>query len=230
MRLAIAIAALGAAISALGCAPVYRPSALNAPMHDRAGDVHVSGTSGSQGAQLHGSYAVTDYAAVRGQLQSYASSDSHFHHASTGASLYGGTGRTADPPGRGLRWALSLDGGLADARGAARVRMFGAESDRVHEGTVARAAAQGDFGYKGRIFSLGIGARASYLSISHGPGSDAAGERGHTVVFEPIVFLRPGGSAVGLDLQAGLALAPTGNDLAGVPYPLIFSVGVTVDP
>lgn len=222
-------ALLGGSLLAVGCAPVYHPSSLSAPMHGEGGELHLASTGGTQGGQLHGSYAVGDYLAVRGLLQSYTSSNNHFHHFSAGTSVFGGTGRGGDGTGTGLRWAFSVDSGLADARGARRIRMFGADDERIHEGTVFRTAAQGDLGYAGRLLSAGIGARAAHVAISHSSGSDRAGERGNALYLEPMIFLRPGARPVKVDLQLGLSLPVTGAEEVASPFPLVLSAGLNFD-
>ncbi|MBN2800031.1 MAG: hypothetical protein JXX28_12880 [Deltaproteobacteria bacterium] len=58
-RLPVLLLALSA------CAPVYAPSSAQLAMLDGVGDVHASAQLGLEGAELHGSAAVSDRVAVR---------------------------------------------------------------------------------------------------------------------------------------------------------------------
>ena len=219
------------AIAATACAPAYQPSALNAPMLQEKGDLHLGVATGTPGVQLHGAYAMTDQVAMRGLAQAYSSSNNRFHLLSAGLSFFGASGRGLPPAERdsGLRWAMSLDSGLADARGFSSITLGNRTSETVHEGTVVRSAFQADLGFETPRVGLGAGARLSHVVLFHSEGSDRAGETGNALYLEPIVYVRPGFLAFKLDLQIGVVAPIGGQDGVGTPVPLMVSLGGTFD-
>lgn len=206
------------------CGPVYIPSAVHMPMLERKGDVHLSGQLGSQGGQANGAYAVSDHLMLRATAQNSQTGDNYYRMGAVGMGFFSNLSST--DTGSGLRFAAATDLGGGISRG-----VFEFESTRrVLQGTFFRAAAQLDMGYELKAVSFGIATRAVYLHYQHDDESEAQESTADMLFGEPVAVFRVGTSVIKADVQAGafFPIAEPKGDI-GLPFPFIFSVGLSLD-
>ncbi|MDQ3266702.1 MAG: hypothetical protein M3Y59_24140 [Myxococcota bacterium] len=225
-----------------GCVPMYVPASVHAPMLERAGDVHLAVSGGTQGAQLNGAVAVTDFLAVRASAQGYAAGDSasttsgnrgygNFVSGGAGVGLFHGGNPSRDvDSGSGLRASVNLElhGGRSGGGGEFRVTLP-SSTVNAFSGTFFRPVLQGDVGYEWEFFALGVAARLSSMQFMHDADSDFANESASMLTAEPFAFARVGSGNLKFELQAGgvLPVGTSGN--VGVPLLVVLSGGLIID-
>ncbi len=226
-----------------GCVPMYVPASVHAPMLERAGDVHLAVSGGTQGGQLNGAVAITDYLAVRASAQGYnagaqdpSSGDrawGSFLSGGAGVSLFHGGNPSGDvTTGSGLRASVNLElhGGRSDGGGEFRVTLP-TPTVNAFSGTFFRPVLQGDVGYEWEYFALGVAARLSALQFQHDGDSDFPNQGASMLTAEPFAFARVGTGNVKFELQAGGILPLPGGTGGEVGFPLlvVLSGGLIVD-
>lgn len=215
-----------------GCAPVYRPPAPFAPMLQEKGDAQVAAHLGIGGFQVDGAVAPDDLVALRGGIQvgGYVG-EGTYTVGTVGVGVYG-----AEEVG-GLRAAVSLVGGGGYSRGVSdwtvstQTPSGGTNADRVrfeNSGPIVVAAIRSEFGYETEWFATGATLCPTYHQVWHDERSDGVGV-GRGAMIETAALVRAGPPPVGIEGFLGVALPFWADGDIGVPFPLTFGLGLTVD-
>ncbi|MBN2798188.1 MAG: hypothetical protein JXX28_03505 [Deltaproteobacteria bacterium] len=204
-----------------GCAPVYAPAAFQVAMLEEEGDLHLSGQLGLEGAELHGSGAISDHVAVRAVGQHFWGEDTRYDLCALGLGLYGATGEEV-----GWRWSLSGEVGLAPAVGTLSTESGGTTR---FSGTGLRTAVQLDGGLEVPYGAVGIALRPVVYHFTHDERSDDAGNTATWTLGEAAVVARLGTRPLKVEAQGGLWLPLAGAGNIGVPLPLMLSFGLIYD-
>lgn len=218
---------------AAACAPVYRPPAPFVPMLEQRGDAQVAAHLGAaSGLQVDGAVAPTDALALRGgvQVAGYAS-EGEYGVGTFGVGWYG-----ADP--HGLRGGVSLAGGGGYSRGVTDwtvSRQTATDGQTTSEqvrfqnsGPIAVGALRGEIGYELEGFALGATTGLSLHQVWHDRRSDGSGV-GRMGIWEAAGLVRFGPPPVGFEGFVGTAMPFWSEGDVGIPFPVTFGLGLTVD-
>lgn len=219
-----------------GCAPIYVPSSAHVPLLHASGDVHLAGSAGTPGFQLHGAYAFTDQLAARASVQGFAYGDASsidrgtFFSAGGGPSLYYGGPKTEDGSfAHGFRGSVSLELHGGRSAGEGLIQISTSNTRHRYSGPWIKPMLQADAAYEFEYFSLGLAGRLVGFQYWYDANSDFPGQQMQLGSVEPIAFVRLGTRTVKLEAQAGLMLPFAAEGQAAIPFPILISGGLVVD-
>lgn len=214
----------------VSCAPVHRPTVINAPLMKKQGDVHISGHISIAGVEANAGAALSDHVGIVVNSVLFASSV-------TEQEKDGQTYRVEDEMrmvegGLGFFNAFKNDivielyGGFGYGY-SKTLSNTGDYPDRV-EARGYRYFIQPAFGYSGDIAAVGIATRVIYLDLydyhDYSDG-DTSGHRG--LFYEPALFFRFGMESVKIEGQGGFSLRGDYGDVDHIPLHL--SLGLRLE-
>lgn len=223
-----------AALLAGGCAPVYVAPALNAPLLNRAKELHLAGHMGTNGIDFQVAYSVTDSVGVAGALSTDPSGHGDQDPAEdvvdmNHSHLYG-----EGAVGYYLPFEEKVSFEAFAGMGAGRTRgelIFWRESrDETAEssGIYFRPYFQLDIGVSTSVVDLGIATRGCLVYYDYASHDERIRD-GDAVMFfmEPFLFARLGSEAVKLEWQGGFVVPFYGDEDLNMGWTVVhFSFGL----
>lgn len=210
----------------VSCAPVHKPTVINAPLMKEQGDVQVSGHVAFSGYQINAAAALSDNVGI--VLNSVVSGLGYDEGKKNDKTYRVDNELRVFEGGLGLfntfesNFVVELYGGF----GYGSVKTLstkGSDPDRV-EASGYRYFVQPAFGYSGDFATVGFATRVLYLDfVDYHDYSDGDTSAHRGTFFEPAFFLRLGPKNVKVEAQGGFSWKVSGD----VDHdPFFFSVGV----
>ncbi|MEK7704858.1 MAG: hypothetical protein AAB426_07855 [Myxococcota bacterium] len=214
------LSAVGA-VAFSGCASVYAPSTVNAPLLNGAGEIHLEGASAANGTALTAAYALTDHIAVMGKYASAGLKEQTAQQATANPRAseiiglrrkYGELGAGAFAPLGPLRFEAFAGAGWGKSRAHyvdnyVNLCSHGpcpADYEVQAAGTYRTGFLQGDVGFRAKVVDFGMSMRLAYLRFAFREIDNVAVSKRDTVTsVEPTAFVRLGYNAIRVALQAG---------------------------
>ena len=209
----------------VSCAPVHRPTVINAPLMKKRGDLQLSGHSSVAGHQVNGAVAVSDHVGV--VVNSVVAGSGQSEQEKNGRKVSIDNEMRQIEGGLGFFNAfdfnvvVELYGGFGYGY-SKTLSDTGTYPDKV-EARGYRYYAQPALGYSGDFFVAGLATRVLYLDLYDYHDHSNGDTSGHTGLFyEPAVFVRLGVKSVKVESQIGLSMRDRGD----IDYvPILFSIG-----
>ncbi|HPJ38749.1 MAG TPA: hypothetical protein PK253_08585 [Spirochaetota bacterium] len=210
----------------ISCAPVYRPTVLNAPMFRSQGQIKLSGHSSMAGYEVQGAAAVSDHIGV--VVNSVVAANSSAEEEQNGETVKIKNKTRQLEGGLGVYHAFrsGVVTELYAGYGYAYSRTLSDEgpSPDVVEATYHRFYAQPALGFVDDYFEVGLAVRVLHLNAFEYHDYSNGDTDPHSGTFvEPVIFMRVGFRQLKLEGQLGASIIRSGD----IDYiPLIASVGI----
>jgi hypothetical protein len=209
-----------------GCAPVYVPNLVRAPMLEQAGDLHLAAHAGLHGAQLDAAYAPGEVLGVRAGAHVQYGQNVSYQLGTLGVGTYHATPS-------GLRVAGWLDAGVGHGRGRSEITITSNNSQTtsiyVLQGALFQLCATLEGGWENENLAAGGELRLIEHLVLHDAASEADQRLADLTTIEPVGFVRVGAESVKVQFFTGLTLPLRVSGEVGVPWPVLGGVGLVWD-